>query len=187
MKIFVINGFPKTGKSLFCEYYKEITDGWSYEYSSVDFVKEIAKNAGWDGVKDNKNRKFLSDLKDLLTEWNDIPYKKIEKYVKNIAAMYKKLGVDDKNVVIFIHCREPLEIKKIVEKLGAKTLLIRRLEVEKEHQSNHADANVLDYIYDYTICNNYDKDFLMNEAKEFAKLVQIMDWDISIKGEELCN
>ena len=35
--------------------------------STVDFVKQIARECGWDGVKTPRNRKFLSDLKDLLT------------------------------------------------------------------------------------------------------------------------
>ena len=47
--------------------------------STVDKVKEIAAECGWDGVKSPKNRKFLSDLKDLLTEWGDVPYKDIER------------------------------------------------------------------------------------------------------------
>ena len=45
--------------------------------STVDFVKEVAKFCGWNGQKTPKDRKFLSDLKNILTQWNDIPYKDI--------------------------------------------------------------------------------------------------------------
>ena len=48
---------------------------------SVNLVKSLATMAGWDGNKTEKNRKFLSDLKDLLSNWNDVPYKET---IKNI-------------------------------------------------------------------------------------------------------
>ena len=41
--------------------------------STVDYVKEIATECGWDGTKTPENRKFLSDLKRVLTEWNEKP------------------------------------------------------------------------------------------------------------------
>jgi hypothetical protein len=61
---------------------------------------------------------------------------------------------DSDDVLCFIHCREPWEIQKFVDRLGAKTLLIRRPEVENKSQSNHADAEVFNYQYDYTIDND---------------------------------
>ena len=76
-KLVIINGMPMSGKSQFVEYCLKILDDYGAEISTVDFVKELAQEAGWDGVKRPKDRKFLSDLKDLLTEWGNIPYKKI--------------------------------------------------------------------------------------------------------------
>ena len=52
-------------------------------------------------------------------------------------------------------CREPEEIKKkIVERLDARTILVRRGSAECEEVSNHADAEILDYKYDIEIENN---------------------------------
>lgn len=67
-KVIVINGMGGVGKSTFISLCHEI-DPRVIETSTVDFVKEIALQAGWDGVKDEDGRRFLSDLKTL---WKDI-------------------------------------------------------------------------------------------------------------------
>jgi hypothetical protein len=153
MKIICINGAPTCGKDTFvslCQKYLL----WCGNFSTVDFVKEIAATCGWDGTKTPENRKFLSDLKDLLTEWNDIPYKKIEKAIDQYVKEAERYDFSSEDVLCFIHCREPKEIAKFVDRLGAKTLLIRRPEVESKKQSNHADNEVFNYNYDYTITND---------------------------------
>lgn len=168
MQIVVINGAPTVGKDAFvrlCQ--KHLL--WCGNFSTVDFVKEVAAICGWDGTKSAENRKFLSDLKDLLTEWNDIPYRKVEKEInlyKNKALSYD-FSSDD--ILCFIHCREPKEIKKFVDNMNAKTLLIRRPSVENVHQSNHADKQVLDYCYDYTIDNDGTLEELEMKALAFLK------------------
>lgn len=168
MQIVVINGAPTAGKDTFvslCQ--KHLL--WCGNFSTVDFVKEIAAMAGWDGTKTPKNRDFLSNLKDLLTEWDDVPFKKIEQAIKafNNEALSYDFSTDD--VLCFVHCREPWEIKKFAERLGAKTLIIRRPDVEDSIQTNHADADVFYYVYDYTIYNDSTKEALEQKAIEFLK------------------
>lgn len=133
----------------------------------VDFVKEIAYQCGWNGEKTAKNRKFLSDLKDLLTDWDNIPFQKAIQEIKLFKFDLNYYDVLDKGIV-FIMCREPKEIEKF-EKLGAKSVLIRRAAVEFEQQSNHADSEVLNHKYDYIIENNGTIDELKEKAKEFLK------------------
>lgn len=166
MKIIVINGAPCSGKDTFawlCQ--KHLT--WCSNFSTVDFVKEVAHKCGWNGTKTPENRKFLSDLKDLLTEWGDIPYKKVFVEVQRAGYDATRFGIDSDEVVCFIHCRESQEIQKFVDRLGAKTLLIRRPEVESNEQSNHADAKVFDYNYDYTIVNDGTLAELEHKAVDF--------------------
>ena len=168
MHIVVINGARTVGKDAFvrlCQ--KHLL--WCGNFSTVDFVKEVAAICGWDGTKSAKNRKFLSDLKDLLTEWNDIPYEKIKRaiYLYEEKALLYDFSSDD--VLCFIHCREPKEIQKFVDKMNAKTLLIRRPSVENVHQSNHADEQVLDYCYDYIITNDGTMEELETKAVAFLK------------------
>lgn len=166
MKIIVINGAPCSGKDTFawlCQNHL----AWCGNFSTVDFVKEVARKCGWNGTKTPENRKFLSDLKDLLTEWGDIPYKKVFVEVQRTGYDAVRFGFDSNEVVCFIHCREPQEIQKFVDRLDAKTLLIRRPDVESNEQSNHADAQVFDYNYDYTIVNDGTLADLEQKAVDF--------------------
>lgn len=155
MKIYVVNGFPESGKTTFEEYVKESLQNSKYRnkvflFSTITNVKKIAQQIGWDGKKTPKDREFLSDLKDLLTTYNDYPYKSIKKEIQKIIS---KTGGKTDGYVFFIDCREPEEIKKIARDLHAQTICVRRPEVETYTQSNHADSEVLKYNYDFYIWN----------------------------------
>ena len=122
--------------------------------STVDLVKEVGKFCGWNGQKAPKDRKFLSDLKDILTQWDDVPYKDIASSYDECKEIWKHLEYSEENCILFVMCREPEEIQKFVDRLGAKTLLVIRETVDETAQSNHADKEVLNYNYDITILNN---------------------------------
>ena len=168
MKYFIINGRPRSGKDSFVNFCLEELGAFGKLISTVDFVKKIATECGWDGTKDLKNRKFLSDLKDLLTNWGDVPYKKTLQEIDTFKFDLNCWNVSDKGVV-FIMCREPKEIERFERELNAKSLLIRRASVEFEQQSNHADSEVLNHKYDYIIENNGTIDELKEKAKDFLK------------------
>ena len=168
MKVVIINGKGGCGKDTFVTMCKDVLGAECvYNVSTVDFVKSIAYKCGWDGVKDGKNRKFLSDLKDLLTEWNDVPFKKIQSRI-NVRA--KSFAAVD--WVVFVDCREPAEIQKLKERLNATTVLIRRKSVENNETSNHADAEVFEYNYDLTIYNNSDIIHLEDKARKFIEYMK---------------
>lgn len=169
MQIYVINGFPRSGKSSFVSFCLDELCGWGKEVSTVDFVKKLAKECGWDGKKTPKSRKFLSDLKDLLTEWDDIPYKEILKEKRIFEYGFEQFDMTADKAFLFIHCREPQEIQKFVDRLGAETILIRRAEVEKLEQSNHADSEIFNFNYDWVIDNNGDLKDLKDKAIKFLK------------------
>lgn len=168
MKYFIINGRPRSGKDTFVNFCLEELGAFGKLISTVDFVKKIATECGWDGTKDLKNRKFLSDLKDLLTNWGDVPYKKTLQEIDMFKFDLDYWDVSDKGVV-FIMCREPKEIERFERELNAKSVLIRRASVEFEQQSNHADSEVLNHKYDYIIENNGTVDELKEKAKGFLK------------------
>ena len=69
--------------------------------------------------------------------------------------------------ILFLHIREPEEIEKAKKEFDAKTLLIKSNRV-KQVTSNHADAKVFEYNYDYTINNDGTLDDLWNEACRFV-------------------
>ena len=58
----------------------------------------------------------------------------------------------DDNEIMFIHIREPEEIKRAVNSFNAKTLLIKR-DGQEIIKTNYSDANVENYNYDYIIEN----------------------------------
>lgn len=172
VKIVIINGRPRAGKSLFVKLCLDILRYQGREASTVDLVKYLAEECGWDGAKTLKNRKFLSDLKDLLAEWNDVPYKNIQIrkqiFEKSLNLFSNK---EPKDGILFVHCREPEEIQKFKDRDNAITLLIRREAVENDEQSNHADSEVFNFNYDYIIENNGTIEELEKKARDFLKLL----------------
>ena len=166
IRIIVINGYAGVGKDEFVKACQK-QYGNVYNLSMIDSIKNIAKKIGWDGKKDDNGRRFLSDLKDALTRYDDIPFKAIKKQIDMIAKENSS-----QKTYIFIHAREPEDIQRLVEEFNAFTLLIRRAQVEQKNYGNHADANVLNYQkYDYIYLNNGDLKTLSKDVKDFIKVV----------------
>lgn len=155
-KIIVINGTGGSGKDTFVELVSTIKK--VYNVSSVDKVKEIAKICGWNGEKKEKDRKFLSDLKLLLIDYNDLPFNDICEKIEKFN------NLDDE--IMFIHIREPEEIDRVVKKCNAITLLIKRKGLENI-ETNSSDFNVDNYEYNYYINNDGTIDDLKEEATKF--------------------
>ena len=158
-KIVIINGTGGSGKDTFVEFvskYNKVVN-----VSSVDKVKEIATLMGWDGTKDEKSRKFLSDLKKLATDYNEMPLMDMKEKVEKFK--------NSDNELMFLHIREPEEIEKAKDEFGALTLLIKR-ENHETIKSNYSDANVENYDYDYII-NNTTLEELEKCAKDFYKMI----------------
>ena len=163
-RIFVTNGVGRSGKDSFCNFVsKYIT---TCKYSIVDLPKEAAKLLGWNGGKTEEDRKFLSDIVDLATEYNDSPFQDVLSVVNDFIDNC----IEE---VLFIDMRDPRDIARAVETFGAETILMRNPNI-KEIKSNHADANVEDYNYDYIIENNGTLEQLENVAKLFVR--EIICW-----------
>ena len=159
-KIFIINGSGGVGKDTFVELVSELVP--TVNFSSVEKVKEIAKQIGWDGIsKTEKDRKFLSDLKLLTSNYCDMPFRSMEEQVKEFKQ-------DDTKQCLFLHIREPEEIRKAVKAFNAETILVIRDSV-KQITSNMADANVYRYKYDYHVINNGTIEDFKKVAEHFVK------------------
>lgn len=161
-KIVIVNGQGSVGKTVFEQMVKDIAakhDKKVVITSTINIVKEFATMMGWDGGKTSKDRKFLSDLKDALTQWKDIPYREIGYNINQLTQ--------DGTDLIFIDCREPKEIQRFVDDYNAMTLLVQRGEMVII--GNHADDNVLNYQYDITIDNSRGLEELKQEAEIFVE------------------
>jgi hypothetical protein len=165
MEIVVINGTGGSGKDTFVEKVTQLLgEERCYNYSTVDFVKYIAVIAGWKGAKTPKDRKFLSDLKKVLTEWDDLPYKITEKEIETTAnIMYERGCLHDS--VMFIHCREPEEIDRLSNNFMAHTLLVSRAAADEIKQINDSDNNVYEYNYECIVENNGSLEELLESAR----------------------
>ena len=178
-QVFIINGSGGVGKDTFVEFVEMIptfefidknenSTVWFKNleirnYSSVSKVKEIAKIIGWNGEKTERDRKFLSDLKLLTTEYNDMPLNDMKKYTRSF------MNSADINRILFLHIREPEEIAKAVNEFkeyNVKTILVRRDSI-KHITSNMADENVYNYNYDIVINNNSTLEELRKKAECF--------------------
>ena len=155
-KIVVINGTGGSGKDTFVQYVSKYAR--VVNFSSVDKVKEVARLVGWDGGKTEKDRKFLSDLKALTSEYNDMPF-------RSVAEKVEEFRCSD-NQIMFIHIREPENIQRAVNEFGAYSLLVKRLG-QANIMSNYSDANVDNYEYNYIIENDTLED-LDKKARDFA-------------------
>lgn len=159
----VINGKGGVGKDTLCDLAARHMK--VLNLSSIMPIKDIAKMCGWDGRKEAKDRKFLSDLKRLCIEYNDYPTVwATERYREFLASDYD---------VFFMHIREPEEIGKFVRATGgdAKTLLVRggsRMPDTGEY-GNSSDDGVEKYSYDYYFTNEKT---LEEAERDFTALIK---------------
>ena len=158
--VIIINGAGGVGKDTICDlaakHFKV------RNISSVDPIKEIATFCGWTGVKDDRARKFLHDLKTVTAEYNDFP----TKWALNVFNQF--LTNDEQ--ILFVHIREPWEIEKFVKhsKTATKTLLIKpRQELQGKVYGNTSDDDVEKYDYDLVFFNDKPLEVIVPEFIEF--------------------
>lgn len=120
MKIYIMNGQGGAGKDTFQNMIiKEMKDKKITKISMVDYVKSFASDyLNWNGEKDLKSRKMLSDLKDLLDSWDDVSFKDVSSSIE----ILKEENYD----IVFIDARHPKDIERLVNEFNAETILIVR-------------------------------------------------------------
>lgn len=160
-KVIIINGNGGVGKDTFVNFVSKYAK--VKKASTVDIIKKSATILGYDeNRKDEKDRKFLADLKDLATSYNNGP-------LNYIIDSYNEFLNDD-NELLFLFVREIDEIKLVKEKTNAVTLLIKN-DNKKFITSNEADKNVLNYDYDYVIYND-DVSLIEEKARKFVEEIK---------------
>ena len=134
--VVVINGRGGVGKDMFCD---AIADCFNVmNVSSIDPIKDIARMVGWENGKELKDRKFLSDLKSLVVEYNDYP-------TQYLMQEHKRFLDDEVYQVMFVHIREPKEIDKFntleelkeeLEKLDKRTARLKGTDCYEQCNKN---------------------------------------------------
>lgn len=180
-KVVIVNGKPQSGKDTFCKYAQGYCDddesANTLIISSVDPLKEILTQLGWDGTKTDKIRDMLMDMKQLWVQNQDGPTMFL---FNNILEFHKACTGEDN--IVFVHIREPEEIKKLVNALtGFESMgidVISLLVIRKggedtpnqpaETRRSDDEALINSYEYDVTINNDEDLIKLQELAAEFV-------------------
>ena len=170
--VLIVNGKPRAGKDTFVELLSYMIP--VYKYSIIEKVKCVALDCGWKGKKEERDRKFLYELKKLTDEYSDMSfidvYEKIEAFAKD----------EIKEVLFAVDIRDPEDIEMMKDLTGAFTVFIENENVP-EITSNPADANVANYEYDFVIKNNGTMDDYKREVYNF--LMALLQ-KIEMEGEE---
>lgn len=169
MKIYIVNGYPGSGKTTFENLVKKIhKENYCFILSTIDPIKDAARVLGWTDDKTSKGRAFLSDLKTLANKYNDTSFNYIKNEIRLIKEDFNFWEIPDNEVIIFVDCREPEEIERYRNEFDAKTILIINDKIKKDKFSNESDKNVENYHrYDIKIFNNYTLLELELSAKAF--------------------
>ena len=162
--IFIVNGKPRAGKDTFAMILNRYMD--VYKYSAVTKVKEIATLCGWDGQKEERDRKFLHELKMLTSEYSDMSHQDVVNEIKK----YRNGEIEAD--VFVVDVREPEEIERLAKEVGAITIFIENNNVPAI-TSNAADANVENYEYDFVIQNNGTMKEFEDEIKIFMEFLMM--------------
>ena len=154
--VIIINGKGGCGKDTICDVlarHYPVTN-----VSTITKVKEAARLIfGWNNGKEDRDRKFLSDLKDLWIDYNDGPFK----YAYEEYKRFRDKSSTTYNKIMVIHVREPKEIEKLCDAIRTddsdipcKTLLITSPRTDNHRYGNHADDAVTDCFYDFIYHNS---------------------------------
>ena len=174
----IINGFGGVGKDTFVSIvagktrtntsFNIITES----YSSVDIIKQVAKTFGWDGVsKTEKDRRFLYDLKKLVTDYNDGCLKYMKECYEKRRLCITLPNNEHISYLIFFHIREPKEIDKAKEALDAICIYVKNDNVPR-NEHNLEDKDIENYPYDYIVNNSGTLEDLELEADKFINWIK---------------
>ena len=169
MKIYVVNGYPGSGKTTFEQMAcKKLGGRRGFIYSTIFPIKELAQKIGWDGKKDAAGR-LLSDLKQAMNRYCNYTMEELKDKINTIEATCKIFSIQDP--VVFIDSREPDEIALIKKLYNATTVIVVRGE-EPEEISNDSDLHV----------NKYDYDLMINNTGTIEELEEVVDMFLSMEG-----
>lgn len=151
-KLIIMNGCGGSGKDTFVKLCRKNSSLKINKFSIIDFVKEQAALLGWSGRKTDADRKFLSDLNDALTDWNDSPFQVALTEIKEDFSEEWGEAYD----IVFLDIRDPDVIDRVKNAAEQEGIQVSTVLVERNLNhtyGNHADDNVHNYLYDYIIDN----------------------------------
>lgn len=156
-------------------------------YSTIDSIKQIC-HGNW-GVdpreKTGKARQLWSDIKDALIAYDDLPAKEAIAYTSSIKNTLSR------NVILFIHCREPEETHKIKEGISpicasVTTLVIIRPGHTVPDCTKDDMLRILNFEYDEVIAVR-TKEELRAKAVDFTRELLTKHKEVEGNEQETVN
>lgn len=157
--VWVVVGSPFSGKDTFVNFVKSYHED-TLNFSSVDYIKWLAHKHLDINVKEKstKLRKFLSEFKRILSEYNDFPYQQCKKAIESLEP----------EQVIFLHIREKEEIDKVKNDFP-QTKIVFVDNGKGGNYGNSSDDRVKEIEADVIIHNDSDLANLNKTAKWFTQ------------------
>ena len=145
-KIAIINGSGGSGKDLFIDLATRHLDiGSVFNFSSIDPIKDILKQNGWDGIdKSDAWRLKMVNLKKELIARDDTPTRYLIDKINSV-----------KKGVVFVHIREPDEIHKLKTRIP-ELYTIHMERPQAKVPENEVDQGTAQYPYDLYLINSGD-------------------------------
>jgi len=170
MKVFYVNGVARSGKDTFVDIVRE-NFSRTHSLSSIEAVKQICvREFGWDGIKDEKGRALLGDIKQAWVKYNDGPFNTMKKILDDIRETEIKEGHSTENLV-FIMIRESSEIQKMIDAVGGYAVCIQRPDIDAgDTEKAFLKANK-GFKYDFTVINDGNLDDLHVKTIEMMQEV----------------
>lgn len=177
--VVIINGINGAGKDTFVECVKAYCENNECanveNISSVQPIKDMFYQLGWDGEKTEDVRNTMAVMKDMWSK-NKVNANNPTSFLFNNIYEYNKMHYDEDNI-IFCHIREIIEIVKLknilygFDSIGidCNTLLVTRDSAQSSNsRSSDNKDNVHEYSYGIVIENNGTIEQLAECAKSFV-------------------
>jgi hypothetical protein len=155
-RVLILNAPAESGKGTVSAYLKILFKLNMKEYSSIDYVKEVAREKfRWDGEKTPEGRNLLAGIKQVMIAYNDMPTQKVIAEIE--WAIRYKLDL------LIVDIREPDEIEKLVTYCEGVELECYTCRIHNEQAETRAETSGLsltgdrlygEYDYDIDIYNN---------------------------------
>lgn len=191
IKIYTLSGKAEHGKNftanIISSYYKEEYNKQVCQLANGDYLKFLAKLAGWNGGKDEKGRKFLQEFgtEYIRNEINDDFW--VDEVIQQIDILSRYY-----DTFVITDTRFPNEIAKLEKRFGIENVVNIRVvrydsignDFWEEHKSNlteeqlnHPSETALnDYIFDYVLVNHVGLEGMLRcDVSQIIKTSEVND------------
>jgi len=178
-RLIAFSGKARAGKDTSAEVLIEHHNFW--QLSFAEGIKEVARQVGWNGEKDEAGRKLLQELGRILREYNpDYTIQFMQKQLDSIPQRLSKTmeppfegGLVMPQGVVITDCRYPNEADWIASQPNSTLIRIQRPNnpdaLTGEAAQHETEIALDDYSFENIIVNDGTKEELHRKVEEYLK------------------